>query len=57
VVREVQGGHGSFDFDYHIYAAPLGRASERMTFAPRAPLVSPNAGPETRPAFKPPPRQ
>jgi hypothetical protein len=55
VVREVQGGHGSFDFDYHIYATPLGRANVRMTFAPHAALVSPNVMPEIRPALKPPP--
>src|ERR1700681_2448076 len=30
VVREVQGGRGSLSFDYHIYAAKLGHANERM---------------------------
>ena len=29
-VREVQGGHGTLDFDYHIYAPALGQAGVRM---------------------------
>ncbi len=48
VVREVQGGHGSLAFDYHIYATKLGHANERMTLIsggsslamPRAPEVT-----------------
>jgi hypothetical protein len=49
VVREVQGGHGSLSFDYHIYAATLGQANERMfmmtpaqtkSFMPRAAIVA-----------------
>jgi hypothetical protein len=49
VVREVQGGHGTLSFDYHIYAAPLGSASARMAVVdaanagPRAPLTHFNA--------------
>lgn len=31
VVREVQGGRGTLDFDYHIYASTVGNASARMT--------------------------
>jgi len=31
VVREVQGGHGTLAFDYHIYATTLGHATTRMT--------------------------
>jgi hypothetical protein len=31
VVREVQGGHASISFDYHIYAPALGEAGKRMT--------------------------
>lgn len=37
VVREVQGGRGTFDFDYHIYATEIGKANQRMT------LTGPNA--------------
>jgi hypothetical protein len=49
VVREVQGGHGSLTFDYHIYAATLGQANERMfmmtpaqttSFMPKAAIVA-----------------
>jgi hypothetical protein len=32
VVREVQGGHGTFPFDYHIYGTALGKATQHMTF-------------------------
>ena len=46
VVREVQGGRGSFDFDYHIYATTIGHARDRMalvsgggTSIPHAPAV------------------
>jgi hypothetical protein len=31
VVREVQGGHATISFDYHIYAPALGQAGHRMT--------------------------
>jgi hypothetical protein len=31
VVREVQGGRGTLDFDYHIYASQAGEAGVRMT--------------------------
>lgn len=31
VVREVQGGHATISFDYHIYASALGQAGKRMT--------------------------
>jgi hypothetical protein len=49
VVREVQGGHGSLSFDYHIYAVTLGQANERMfmmtpaqttSFMPKAAIVA-----------------
>ena len=50
VVREVEGGRGSFDFDYHIYATTLGHARERMALVsgaapagPRAPMVRSDA--------------
>jgi hypothetical protein len=36
VVREMQGGHGTFEFDYHIYATALGAAGRHMTIV--APL-------------------
>ena len=36
VVREVQGGRGSLDFDYHIYAIALGQAGQHMTELTRA---------------------
>jgi len=48
VVREVQGGRGTFDFDYHIYATTLGHAGQRMVeltprqlaaMSPRSPIV------------------
>lgn len=48
VVREVQGGRGSFSFDYHIYAVAVGKAAERMT------LVQPNARPVTAASHRPP---
>jgi hypothetical protein len=50
VVREVQGGQGTLAFDYHIYAAGLGQAGERMTEMspsqaamrmPHAPYIAP----------------
>jgi hypothetical protein len=42
VVREVQGGHGTLAFDYHIYAPALGSAGTRMAFVNNA-HVGPNA--------------
>jgi hypothetical protein len=42
VVREVQGGHGSLNFDYHIYGPALGQADVRMAIAshpPNSPIV------------------
>jgi hypothetical protein len=43
-VREVQGGRGTFDFDYHIYATQLGAAGAHMMMAPppNIPVVQPN---------------
>jgi hypothetical protein len=43
VVREVQGGHGTFDFDYHIYATQFGATAAHMLMGPPsiAPLVRP----------------
>ena len=50
VVREVQGGRGSFDFDYHIYAQVLGHTGQRMdvmtkaqaaAMMPKAPVAHP----------------
>ena len=46
VVREVQGGHSSIAFDYHIYAPALGRANEHMSMVngmlgPKAPALHP----------------
>ncbi|HET9341935.1 MAG TPA: hypothetical protein VFO25_03320 [Candidatus Eremiobacteraceae bacterium] len=46
VVREVQGGHSSIAFDYHIYAPALGRANQHMTIVngmvgPKAPMLHP----------------
>jgi|SRR5579884_511888 len=43
VVREVQGGRGTLDFDYHIYATQLGAGA-------RMPLAPPPNIPITRPA-------
>jgi hypothetical protein len=52
VVREVQGGHATISFDYHIYATSLGQAGQRMTeltpaqsaaVMPHAPAVTRNA--------------
>lgn len=40
VVREVQGGRGSFDFDYHIYASTVGNAATRMTVLTKAQAAS-----------------
>jgi hypothetical protein len=40
VVREVQGGRGTFEFDYHIYATAIGGAAQHMAIAqPNAPIV------------------
>lgn len=36
VVREVQGGHASISFDYHIYASEAGHAGDRMVVIPPA---------------------
>lgn len=44
VVREVQGGRSSFDFDYHIYATQLGASAVHMSIvAPSAPVLHPEA--------------
>lgn len=45
IVREVQGGHASISFDYHIYATALGQAGVRMTemSAARAAAMMPHA--------------
>ena len=40
VVREVQGGHNSLAFDYHIYAPALGQAGQRMVVVSRATAAS-----------------
>jgi hypothetical protein len=47
VVREVQGGRSTIDFDYHIYAPALGQAGVRMTVLTHAQAASmmPHAGP------------
>src|SRR5262249_41115941 len=51
VVREVQGGRGTLDFDYHIYAVAFGQAGQHMTemtrsqaaqVMPHAPAVARN---------------
>ncbi len=46
VVRETEGGHGTFDFDYRVVAAAPGQAQERMALVgpsyaagPRAAIV------------------
>lgn len=44
VVREVQGGHGTFAFDYHVYAVPLGQAGQRMSLVGARPAGAPNVG-------------
>ncbi len=36
IVREIQGGHDSLAFDYHIYATAFGHARERMIVMTRA---------------------
>jgi hypothetical protein len=48
VVREVQGGHATIAFDYHIYAMALGHANERMVVVPHA--LAQRLGPRLRPA-------
>jgi hypothetical protein len=50
VVREVQGGRGSFAFDYHVYATDMSVNSTPALRAPHAPVVhiSP-AGPPKAP--------
>lgn len=55
VVREVQGGHGSLNFDYHIYAPAAGQANDRMAVMTRAQLaaVMPKAQPAVHRAPKP----
>jgi len=59
VVREVQGGRGTLAFDYHIYAAGLGQAGERMSEMspsqaamrmPHAPFIA--AKPHATPVLK-----
>jgi hypothetical protein len=49
MVREVQGGHASLAFDYHIYATPAGHANDRMMILPRAMPVHQRVAPSTRP--------
>jgi hypothetical protein len=44
VVREVQGGRGTFAFDYHVYAVTLGHAGQRMSIVGGRPLGAPVAG-------------
>lgn len=44
VVREVQGGRGTFAFDYHVYAVPLGRAGQRMSLVSGRPIGAPVVG-------------
>jgi hypothetical protein len=53
-VREVQGGRGTLDFDYHIYAPALGQATKRMTEISPAQAASmmPHVQAFTRPAPK-----
>jgi hypothetical protein len=36
VVREVQGGHSSISFDYHIYAPAVGQSNVRMSLVNRS---------------------
>jgi hypothetical protein len=44
VVREVQGGHGTFDFDYHIYAMQLGDGTTPKVLPPPIlPVLHPEA--------------
>ncbi len=43
VVREVQGGRGSFAFDYHVYAADVSVQPALVQRAPHAPVVHPRA--------------
>jgi hypothetical protein len=50
VVREVQGGRGTLDFDYHIYARTLGQAERRMV--EMTPAQAQAVGPHI-PTFKP----
>ena len=58
VVREVQGGRGTFDFDYHIYATALGAAGQHMTLAqPNAPVVHQPAPAVVQPPQIPHPEQ
>jgi hypothetical protein len=50
IVREVQGGRGTLDFDYHIYARTLGQGQRRMV--EMTPAQAQSDGPHT-PRFKP----
>jgi hypothetical protein len=54
IVREVQGGRGTLDFDYHIYAPALGQATKRMTeISPaQAAAIMPHVQAFTRPVPK-----
>lgn len=45
VVREVQGGRGSFSFDYRVVGASLGHANERTVIQSAAAVSAPNAKP------------
>jgi hypothetical protein len=50
VVREVQGGHGTFAFDYHVYASQLGSHAQQMTITqPNARAIQPQT-PSNQPA-------
>ena len=51
VVREVQGGRSSIDFDYHIYASELGQAGVRMTELTKAQVAA--MGPHANTHYQP----
>lgn len=53
IVREAQGGRGSFSFDYRIVGRALGQARDRMALATPQMLHVPNAALVAPPAVKP----
>ena len=54
-VREMQDGHGTLDFDYHIYAPSIGQADVRMRemTTAQAAATGPRAVPLPRPVHLP----
>jgi hypothetical protein len=62
IVREVQGGHSSISFDYHIYAPAVGQSNVRMSLVnrsminamgPKAAIVTPARVKTAKPSARP----